>query len=302
MNDRRIAIMQIMNAHKKFTARELAERFDVSVRTIQRDLDYLQGIGFPLYTEVGAHGGYRVLPNRIMPPLQLNRTEAIGLFLMLQVLEKMPDFPYQSVRAYLAEQYYASLPTDIQAAIDGMRNHLLFNQPQPQQTAPFTTMLLEAAMDKKAVRFLYDASGGPKHATAYPLGIYCDNGFWYMPARRGQRIILYRVDRIQQLEILNYTDDTLPTLTEWMASADEREGVEVVLQFTSEGARLAQSDYHFRLTSLDDKQWRGLVPPEEFPFLSRKLLHYGPEVKVIAPAQLQRSVMTLLEHSLKQYS
>lgn len=102
MNERRIAMMQIIDSRKKFTARELAERFGVSVRTIQRDLDYLQQIGFPLYTEQGPHGGYRALPNRILPPLQLNQTEALGLFLSLQVLEKISDFPFSAVRSHLS--------------------------------------------------------------------------------------------------------------------------------------------------------------------------------------------------------
>ncbi|MBW7475386.1 YafY family transcriptional regulator [Paenibacillus oenotherae] len=299
MNDRRIAIMGIIDARKKFTARELAERFEVSVRTIQRDLDYLQGIGVPLYTEVGPHGGYRVLPNRILPPLQLTRSEAIGLFLMLQVLEKVQDFPFQSIRAYLAEQYYAELPPDVQEAIDGMKKHILFYHQQPQQPSPFTMKLLEAAMEQKEIRFLYQSAEGAKQSTAYPLGIYYDNGFWYMPARRSHRVLLYRVDRIAQLEVLDNSDGSLPTLTEWMAAPDERDSVEVVLHFTDMGARLAGNESLFR--SMKDNQWHGQVPPEELAFLSRKLLMYGPEVKVATPVQLQEAVVELLERSLKQY-
>lgn len=68
-------------------------RFNVSVRTIQRDLDHLQQMGFPLYAEVGANGGYHVLPNRILPPLQLTEHEAFGLFMMIEYLEKVSDFP-----------------------------------------------------------------------------------------------------------------------------------------------------------------------------------------------------------------
>lgn len=93
MNERRIALMRILDSRKKYTARELAERFGVSVRTIQRDLDYLQQTGLPLYTEMGPHGGYRALPNRLLPPLHLARDEALGLFLMLQLLENIPDIP-----------------------------------------------------------------------------------------------------------------------------------------------------------------------------------------------------------------
>ena len=83
----------MLDSRKKFTARELAERFHVSMRTIQRDLDHLQQMGFPLYAEVGANGGYRVLPNRILPPLQLTEHEAFGLFMMIEYLETYPTSP-----------------------------------------------------------------------------------------------------------------------------------------------------------------------------------------------------------------
>lgn len=59
MNNRKLALMRLMDSRKKFTARELAERFQVSIRTIQRDLNDLQELGFPLYTEVGVNGGDR---------------------------------------------------------------------------------------------------------------------------------------------------------------------------------------------------------------------------------------------------
>ncbi|KAE9133863.1 hypothetical protein PF010_g2681 [Phytophthora fragariae] len=292
-------MMQLIDSRKKFTARELAERFDVSVRTIQRDLDYLQQIGFPLYAEVGPHGGYRALPNRILPPLQLTQNEAFGLFLMIQALEKIADFPFQSIRSHLAEQYYAGLPDDIQDGIDRMRKHIVFNQPQPRAVSPFTTLILQAAMDKQALKFQYEAPAGVKAVQAFPVGIFHENGFWYMPARNKDRVLLYRVDRIIEAEGLALTDESLPTLLEWMASADERNGVEVVLQFTSAGVRLAGTERMF--SSLTDGEWRVPVPEEEFPFLARQLLKFGPEVKVVWPLQLQNMVVDLLRRNMNQY-
>lgn len=300
MNKRRITMMQIIDSRKKFTARELAERFDVSVRTIQRDLDHLQQMGFPLYTEVGPHGGYRALPNRILPPLQLTQNEAFGLFLMLQALEKIPDFPFESTRSHLAEQYYASLPVDTQDGIDRMRKHIVFNQQRPPAASPFTTVLLQAAMDKRSIEFLYHSRAGRKKTQVYPLGIYYENGLWYMPARNKERILLYRVDRIEQADVLAGTDDSLPTLTEWMASSDNRPGVEVLLNFTAEGARLAQFEQLFH-TVADNGKWREDVPLEELPFLARQLLKFGPEVKVVLPTQLQELLVDMLQRNLSQY-
>lgn len=300
MNNRKLALMRLMDSRKKFTARELAERFQVSIRTIQRDLNDLQELGFPLYTEVGVNGGYRVLPNRILPPLQLTQHEALGLFMMIEYLENVPDFPYGSIREHLAEEYYSTLPQDVQDLITRMRQHITFLQHHAVQAEALTTEILGAAVDKKEIEFIYHSRQGHKKVQAVPIGIYYDHGYWYMPAQRKDRVLLYRVDRMQELVILDAIDESVPSLQEWLNFKENRESVEVVLQFTDFGARLAGSDVLFK--SVEGNEWRGLVPPEEFPFTARKLLSYGPEVKVIEPLELQQQVREMLERSLKQYN
>ncbi|SEO47801.1 YafY family protein [Paenibacillus sp. OK076] len=300
MNNRKLALMRLMDSRKKFTARELAERFQVSIRTIQRDLNDLQELGFPLYTEVGVNGGYRVLPNRILPPLQLTQHEALGLFMMIEYLENVPDFPYGSIREHLAEEYYSTLPQDVQDLITRMRQHITFLQHHAVQAEAVTTEILGAAVDKREIEFIYHSRQGHKTVQVFPIGIYYDHGYWYMPARRKDRVLLYRVDRMQELVILDSIDESVPTLQEWLNFKEERESVEVVLQFTDFGARLAGSDVLFK--SVEGNEWRGLVPHEEFPFTARKLLSYGPEVKVIEPLELQQQVREMLERSLNQYN
>lgn len=169
MNHRKLAIMRLMDSRQKFTARELAERFDVSVRTIQRDLDALQALGFPLYTEVGVNGGYRVLPNRILPPLQLTQQEALGLFMMLEYLQQVPDFPYGSMREHLAEQYFSTLPEDVQDLIMRMREHITFVQHPGEHAEPLTTEILGAAVEKREIEFMYHARSGPKKVQVFPM-------------------------------------------------------------------------------------------------------------------------------------
>ncbi|NWL87522.1 MULTISPECIES: helix-turn-helix transcriptional regulator [unclassified Paenibacillus] len=299
MNQRRLMIMRLLDARKKFTARELAERFDVSVRTIQRDLDYLQQLGFPLYTEVGANGGYRVLPNRILPPLQLTEHEAFGLFMMMEYLQQVPDFPYGSIRDQLSDHYFSSLPSDVQDRISEMSQHIAFLQNHAEQPEALTTQIIHAAMEKKQIAFTYASRSGLKEVEAYPIGIYYEHGYWYMPAQKRERVLLYRLDRMQKLSILQDTGTSVPTLKEWLVSTDNREKTEVTVRFTDFGARLAQSDLVFKLVK--DHEWRGWVPPEEFPFMARRLLAYGPEAEVVQPKPLREFVRELLESSLAPY-
>lgn len=67
---RLIQLTELLTQRKSFTARELADEFGVSYRTMLRDLAALEEIGVPLYSELGAHGGYRVLTERNMRPIQ----------------------------------------------------------------------------------------------------------------------------------------------------------------------------------------------------------------------------------------
>lgn len=299
MNQRRLAMMRLMDFRHKFTARELAERFGVSVRTIQRDLDALQALGFPLYTEVGVNGGYRVLPNRILPPLQLTQQEALGLFMMLEYLQQVPDFPYGSVREHLAEQYFSTLPSDVQDRIAGMRDHIAFMQHPGDHSESLTSELLTAAVEKKGIVFMYHARSGWKKVNVYPLGIYYEQGYWYMPARNNDRVLLYRVDRMKQLTVLDQMDESLPTLKAWLKQAADQEAEAVFLRFTEFGARIAASDVLFR--GVSHQEWHGMVPRTEFAFTARRLLSYGPEVEVVSPPELREQVRDMLRQSLHQY-
>lgn len=301
MINRRLEIMRTLDSRTKFTARQLAERFGVSLRTIQRDLDYLQQMGVPLYSEVGIHGGYRVLPNRILPPLQLTQHEALGLFLMIEYLEHIPDFPYGIIRAQLADQYYSGLPDDVRDLISRSKQHLAVLQHSSIRPAPLTTQVLGAAVEKREISFAYHSRSGKKNVQVYPLGIYYEQGYWYMPASKQGEIRLYRVDRMEQLEEGPHrTEESLPTLAAWMKAGETRDSTEVILHFTDMGVRLAESDRIF--ASVLDREWRGCIPVEEFPFTAQKLLAYGPEVKVVSPRELQESVRELLEKTISQYS
>ncbi|TQR97507.1 helix-turn-helix transcriptional regulator [Paenibacillus ottowii] len=304
MNERRIALMRILDSRKKYTARELAERFGVSIRTIQRDLDYLQQTGLPLYTETGPHGGYRALPNRLLPPLHLARDEALGLFLMLQLLENIPDIPFGSVRRHLSEHYYAELPQDVQGNINQLKDYISFRMMPTHVDAPHTSPILEAALNKRRVNMHYRSASGAKWTQVYPIGLYFDHGYWYMPAHSRDRIILYRSDRVINITMLDETLDSLPTLQEWLASEDSRVGIPSKIRFTALGARLAESDALFHNVSHQEglgQEWQGHIPVEEFRYVSRLLLKYGPEAEVVYPKELRTLVRELLQDSLNPY-
>ena len=83
--ERLIEMMITINTKKHFTVGELAEEFSVSKRTVLRDLQALEQAGFPLYSEVGAAGGYRILKERVLPPITFSENEAKAIFLLVRL-------------------------------------------------------------------------------------------------------------------------------------------------------------------------------------------------------------------------
>ena len=81
--ERLISILMLLLNRKKLTARELAEYFEVSVRTIQRDIDSLCEAGIPVYGDVGQSGGYQLTDNYKLDRSFLTAQEMNTLVTML---------------------------------------------------------------------------------------------------------------------------------------------------------------------------------------------------------------------------
>src|SRR5690348_1285165 len=84
--DRPYAIVEDLRAVApgRRSARQLADRYEVSVRTIERDLDALQQAGVPIYVDVGRRGGYTLDKTRTLPPLNFTPAEAVAVAVALR--------------------------------------------------------------------------------------------------------------------------------------------------------------------------------------------------------------------------
>lgn len=95
--DRLFSILMIIINKEKITAKELSEHFQVSVRTIQRDIDTLSMSGIPIYAEIGKNGGYQLLDNYKLDMNFLNTKEAKVIKSLLGSLEQA--VPYLDIKS-----------------------------------------------------------------------------------------------------------------------------------------------------------------------------------------------------------
>ncbi|WP_093739355.1 helix-turn-helix transcriptional regulator [Sulfitobacter delicatus] len=108
--DRLVALIDILRDGQLHRAEDLAQRFDVSVRTIYRDMDKLIASGVPV---AGTRGeGYRVTPAITLPPLSLTPAELEALNLGLAVAAEVGDRDLQGAAETLAAKFDAVLPAE----------------------------------------------------------------------------------------------------------------------------------------------------------------------------------------------
>ena len=92
--DRALGILLALRGGKEVSAQQLAKQFEVSSRTIYRDMETLSALGVPIYAERGRAGGFRLLQGYFLPPIMFTRDEALGLVIGLTLLQAMRSRPF----------------------------------------------------------------------------------------------------------------------------------------------------------------------------------------------------------------
>src|SRR5918911_5698096 len=84
-SSRMLRLLSLLQTHRYWPGVELAERLDVSVRTLRRDVERLRELGYPVQAQRGVDGGYQLAAGAALPPLVLDDDEAVALAIGLRI-------------------------------------------------------------------------------------------------------------------------------------------------------------------------------------------------------------------------
>lgn len=209
--DRLYAVVEVLRATspRARTARELAERFEVSVRTIERDISALQQSGVPIWATPGPGGGYSVDPSMTMPPLNFSADEATAVAVALAASGPIPFG--DSARSALRKLVAAMSTANREGARELVgRIHLLQRRGQLEAT-PVVRAVETAVAQRKVLELDYVDRTGQRteRRLVEPYGFAGSEQHWYLMAwcrlRGGGRS--FRLDRMQAARV---TDETAP--------------------------------------------------------------------------------------------
>src|SRR5262249_41770287 len=124
--DRALGILLLLRGGTAVSARWLAQRFEVSPRTIYRDVATLSALGVPLYTERGRGGGIRLLDGYFLPPVMLTQREALVLTLGLALLGSLRAKPFAADMETAGRKLAAAVPEALGRALAEIHRHIGF--------------------------------------------------------------------------------------------------------------------------------------------------------------------------------
>lgn len=207
--DRLYALVEELRAAapRPRSASALARRFEVSVRTIERDLAALQQSGVPIHAEPGRSGGYVLDRERTLPPLTITPAEATALAVGLHALA---GSPFAADARSALHKVLAVMPERERRAADELtgRVRLLVPAARPERPAGpvVPAALREALTAGRVLRLEYaDAAGRVTARDVEPLGFLGGTEHWYLAgwcrlrdAPRG-----FRLDRVRAATALD---------------------------------------------------------------------------------------------------
>lgn len=307
MLNRLVAIIYILLNKGTVTAPELAERFEVSVRTIYRDVEQLSMAGIPVYTRRGKNGGISLMDHFVLDKMVISQEEQQRILAALASLRETGAREEEEILQKLGAFFRADIPDWV--AIDfsdwSGRRKQLFEQ------------LRQAILGRRVLTFdYYGQYGEMSRRTVEPVQLLFKEYTWYLRAycRKRQAMRLFKVLRMKRVNVLDETFEssheyygetgcrhemqkdsgneqvTGVQSTEIVFWVDRKEAYRIYDRF-EEGEIMVLPDGNFQITihcPLDDWTY-GLI------------LSFGPSARIISPEFVKERMTGKIQEMQKNY-
>jgi len=178
--DRLFQIVQLIGGRRLTTAAQLAERLEVSERTIYRDIRDLSLSGVPIDGEAGS--GYRLLPGYHLPPLMFTSDEVEVMFAALEMVKRSTGENFAQRAQAISEKLLAILPTEKRRVVENSRI-VSPSYPLPDETQTRFDRLHTAMAKRQVITLHYQNQKGERSVRdVYPLGLSFQQGEWLVIA------------------------------------------------------------------------------------------------------------------------
>jgi predicted DNA-binding transcriptional regulator YafY len=287
---RLVSLLLLLQMRGQLTAQELAGHFEVSVRTIHRDVESLVAAGVPVEAVRGPAGGYRLAGGYRTKLTGLTAAEAEALFV---APAPAAELGLGGVLTNARLKVLSALPAELQER--AARAERFFHLDtrgwfRAEDTVPHLPTLAAATWQGRRLSARYREGRKVVHRTLDPLGLVLKGGAWYLVAHRSAGMRVYRVsrfasvrlrddgfDRPEGFDLATYWDEWSRSFEASIPRVEVRlRASELVRRFLPKDLRVEDAEYVVRFQSLEDAY--------------RELLKFGADAEVLEPIELRERI------------
>jgi predicted DNA-binding transcriptional regulator YafY len=300
-----LSIIIILSQKGLVTGKQLAEHFEVSLRTIYRDLEKIGEAGVPIASTGGTGGGYYLMKNYNLNNLFFNKKEIEPLIAVMDNLKllfgnnkEFNDITLKFETLKNPQEYsYDKLSIDM--------SHFSMEQ----ELKEYLFLINKGIEDAKLLEFLYiNRNMEYKERIVEPLQIEFSDGHWYIIAycrvRKDYR--KFKLVRIRNLRLgENFVKDliSIEKIKSKLSEGYEKNSISVTLKFSSDiGEQLGE---YFSKDKIEVVENNFYVVKDKFPKddgLKKFILGFGDKCEVIAPIELREEMKIYIKNIYKKYN
>jgi predicted DNA-binding transcriptional regulator YafY len=305
--DRLTAILIQLQTKRVVKAEEISDRFEISLRTVYRDVKALMEAGVPIGSEAGK--GYFIVDGYHLPPVMFNQEEASAMLTAGKLVEKMTDDSIRKAYESALLKIKSVLNTSEKDHLENLQSSIaVFRLPDHQPDFPneFMADIQKAISKKNVLAVSYFSANKQEHTTRFlePIGVVYYSGSWHLIAwcrlRNGYRD--FRIDMIQTLKNTGEVFDARNhfTLQEYFNSLMKahEDMTKVVILFDASISRYTKNArYYYGFVSEEDlgDKCRMTFLVANLRSFCRWLMMYGKTVEIESPVILKETMEELVE-------
>lgn len=296
VNNRLFEIVYILLQKKKVTAKELADRFEVSTRTIYRDIETLSMANIPIYASKGKDGGIGILDEYVLNRTILSEEEQNQILFALQSIKKVVGQEEEAVLSKLSTLFNKKVEDWIKIDFS--------NWDRDSEKEDRFNKIKTAILNRKQIEFVYyNSNGEESKRIVEPLRIWFKDKSWYLVSYCTQKedYRIFKISRIKEVKILDKNfERELPE--EKKEEKFNLNTISLELEISKEMAYRVYDEFESEEISKNENG--DFIVRVEYPegeWVYGFILSFGEYVKVLSPVKVKEVIKSKLEKTLKNY-
>jgi predicted DNA-binding transcriptional regulator YafY len=304
-SSRLLELLALLQARREWLGSELADRLEVSRRTIRRDVERLRELGYPVESLTGPAGGYRLRAGTAMPPLLLDDDEAIAIAVGLRTAARASVTGIEETAVRALVKLEQVLPTHLRRRVGALGSATIVPAVGGPTVDPqHLTVIAAACRDAQSLRFAYRSRDGTdSRREVEPHSLVNLGRRWYLVAwdRRREDWRTFRVDRLARPASsgVRFTPRTLPArdaaayVEQSITGAPNRYEARVTLHAAADQIAGRVPAYWGTIEEIDARSCEYRTGDDDLGWLALRIAMLGVDFEVHEPPELAEHLRAL---------